>query len=194
MNFQGRSNLNLSYPLFRTVLLLVLCPILLMAQGNEAHEIEPVEYIYNTIDSIDLKAFVFSPQIDEGKVPLPAIVIFHGGGWTIGEPTWAFGRARHFASKGIVAVAAQYRLSNQIDITPIEAMQDARTVIRWMRSNADSFFIDVNSIAAYGWSAGAHLAVSVAIFEDSPDSSKQVSCIPDALILVSPAVSLTNDA
>ncbi|MFQ5582823.1 MAG: alpha/beta hydrolase, partial [Calditrichia bacterium] len=116
----------------------------------EKEEIEPVEYVYNTVDSTSLKAFVFSPQIECDTTRLPAIVIFHGGGWAIGEPSWAFARARHFASKGMIAVAGQYRLSNQRDITPIDAMRDARTIIRWMRRNADSLHIDQNSIVAYG--------------------------------------------
>ncbi|MFQ5583551.1 MAG: prolyl oligopeptidase family serine peptidase, partial [Calditrichia bacterium] len=46
---------------------------------------------------------------------------------------------------------------------------------------------------AYGWSAGAHLAASAAIFTGKTDSNKEVSCIPNALILVSPALSLSND-
>jgi acetyl esterase/lipase len=92
----------------------------------------------------------------------------------------------------MVAIAAQYRLSNQTTITPLEAMDDARAVIRWMRANAASLRIDSNRIAAFGWSAGGHLAASAAIFEDS-SSQKEVSAVPNALILVSPAVDLEKD-
>ncbi len=87
-----------------------------------------------------------------------AIVLFHGGGWAMGEPAWAFSRAQHFAERGMVAIAAQYRLSDQKAITPHEAMADARAVIRWVRAHADSLGIDPKRVAAYGWSAGGHLA------------------------------------
>jgi acetyl esterase/lipase len=93
----------------------------------------------------------------------------------------------------MVAIATQYRLSDQETITPLEAMADARTVIRWVRSNADRLGIAPDRVAAYGWSAGAHLAACAAIFEDS-DPDAAVSNAPDALVFVSPAVSLEGDS
>ena len=149
----------------------------------------PVEHVYATHAGVALKAYVFSPVPKKTNTRRSAIVIFHGGGWTIGSPEWAFPRAEHFAEQGMVAVAAQYRLSDQKTITPLEAMADARAVIRWMRSNAATLGIATDRIAAYGWSAGAHLATCAAIFDDSP-ADATVSCAPNALVLISPAVSL----
>src|SRR5262245_36703675 len=146
------------------------------AQGEPAHA-APVEHVYAQPGGTQLKAYVFSPDKPGGE-RRPAIVLFHGGGWTIGEPSWAFSRARRFAERGMVAVAAQYRLSDQKETTPHEAMADARGVIRWMRTHADSLGIDPNRLVAYGWSAGGHLAASAAIFD--PDASKdEVSARPD---------------
>jgi acetyl esterase/lipase len=90
----------------------------------------------------------------------------------------------------MVAIAAQYRLSDQKAITPIEAMADAKAVIRWMRANAESLGIDSKRIAAYGWSAGAHLAASAAVFDGDGEGP---SARPDAMILLSPAVSIDGD-
>ena len=107
---------------------------------------EPAEYVYASPDGSPLKAYIFSPEkAAEGR--RPAIVLFHGGGWVVGEPQWAFSRARHFAGRGMVAIAAQYRLSDQRKITPIEAMEDARAVLRWARRNADTLDIDPKRIA-----------------------------------------------
>jgi acetyl esterase/lipase len=153
----------------------------------------PVEHVYAAANGIELKTYVFSTNETSARQRRPAIVLFHGGGWTIGEPQWAFDRARHFAERGMVAVAVQYRLCNQETITPFEAMADARAAIRWVRKNADSLGIDPERVAAYGWSAGAHLAASAAIFdEETPGES--LSAVPNALVLVSPAVSLASDA
>lgn len=150
----------------------------------------PVEYTYRTVDGKALKAYVFQPT--KAIVGRAAIVIFHGGGWNIGEPEWAFGRARHFPTLGMVAVAAQYRLSDQKSITPIEAMADARAVIQWMRLRARTLGIDPNRIAAYGWSAGGHLAVSAAIFSETTVEGG-ISSAPNALVLISPAIHLEKD-
>jgi acetyl esterase/lipase len=153
----------------------------------------PVEQVYASPGGVDLKAYVFAPAGEEARAPRSAIVVFHGGGWHIGSAEWAFGRATHFAELGMVAIAAQYRLSDQQSITPLEAMADARAVIRWVRSNADRLGIASDRIAAYGWSAGAHLAACAAIFGGS-DADVAVSSAPDALIFVSPAVSLEGDS
>jgi acetyl esterase/lipase len=154
---------------------------------------EPSAKVFNAPGGVELEAYVFSPPPQKGSKNRPGIVIFHGGGWAAGEPAWAFSLARHFAERGMVAVAAQYRLSDQKSVTPVEAMSDARAAIRWVRAEARSLGVDPERIAAYGWSAGAHLAASAAIFDDTP-SAAQISAAPDALVLVSPAVSVTSDS
>ena len=152
----------------------------------------PVEYIYAVRGTVDLSAYVFAPP-DPGDGVSGAVVVFHGGGWSVGDATWAFPTARHFATRGMVGVAVQYRLSDQGAVTPLEAMADARDVIRWMRVNADTLGIDRERIAAYGWSAGAHLAACAAIFGGG-DADYLVSSSPNALVLESPAVSVARDA
>jgi acetyl esterase len=152
----------------------------------------PVSHVFATRGTTDLKAYVFSPQVTKTASPTAAIVLFYGGGWVAGEPSWAFGRAQHFAERGMVAVAAQYRLSDQKEITPLDAVEDAGDAIRWVRTHAGELGVDPNRIAAYGWSAGAHLAASTAIVQLTPD--RAVSCVPDALVLESPAVAASSDA
>ena len=151
---------------------------------------EPRVHVFASPGGVDLKAYVFGPAASEAAEPRPAIVVFHGGGWAQGDAEWAFPRARHFAELGMVAIAAQYRLSDQKAITPIEAMADAKAVIRWMRANAESLGIDPKRIAAYGWSAGAHLAASAAVFDGDGEGP---GARPDAMILLSPAVSIDGD-
>jgi len=170
----------------RAFLFIAILAFTLQTFAQDEQKSSYIEYGYSKHGDNELKAYVFSPEKKEIKESYSAIVIFHGGGWTIGEPAWAFKLAQHFKELGMVAIAAQYRLSNQKDVTPLEAMSDAREVIKWMRINKDSLHIDPDKIVAYGWSAGAHLAASAAIFND-PLST------PNALVLVSPAVSLQKD-
>jgi acetyl esterase/lipase len=93
----------------------------------------------------------------------------------------------------MVAIAVQYRLSDYKDVTPIEAMDDVCAAIRWVRARAASLGVDPKRIAAYGWSAGAHLAAFAAIL-DTAATRGDVSASPNALVLLSPAVALASDA
>jgi acetyl esterase len=144
---------------------------------------------YKTVNGFILKAHIFYPENMVKGERRPAIVIFHGGGWNGGNPSWAFEKTKHYRDLGMIAIAAQYRLSNREDITAIEAMSDARDLIKWMRLKSDSLGISPDSIVACGWSAGAHLAASTAIFSDSLNIN-HINSIPNALILESPAISL----
>jgi acetyl esterase/lipase len=161
------------------------------SSGQQLAVVGPLEHVYATHGGQDLIAYVFAPE-EKTPAPRSAILVFHGGGWHIGAPQWAFARARHFAELGMVAISVQYRLSDQQSITPLEAMADARAAVRWARSHADDLGIASDRIAAYGWSAGAHLATCAAVFNDSLETG--VSSAPDALVLVSPAVSLEGDS
>jgi len=129
---------------------------------------------------------------DAGKGKLrAAIVLLHSGGWNAGSPEWTYDDARHYAGLGIVAVAGEYRLSDQKNITPLDAMADARDLIRWARRNAADLTVDPHRIAVYGVSAGGHLAASAAVFPHEDEDN--ISAVPDALLLLSPAVSIVND-
>ena len=154
-------------------------------QARENHEVK----IYKTENNFNLEAHIFTPENIQDKEKRPAIVIVHGGGWNGGNPSWAFDEANHFKDLGMVSIAAQYRLTNNHDVTAVESMADIRDLIMWMRINSDSLGIQPDSIAAYGWSAGAHLISSAAIFSDSVPG-KGINSISNVMILISPAVSL----
>lgn len=171
--------------------LLILTSVFINAQYNQA-PIEPKVYVYKIVDSDSLKAFVFFPLDRLINKKYPSIAVFHGGGWAMGEASWGFGRAQRFAEMGMVSISVQYRISDNKEITPIEAMEDTRDFFIWARENSSDLGISNESIAAYGWSAGAHLIACSAVFPSySPDSN--ISSIPNALILHSPALSVIND-
>jgi len=178
--------------LLRSFVVLSLLSVGSSGFGQEKSEVTgPVSQVFAKRGTVDLKVYVFSPPDGKAGPPRAAIVLCYGGGWVAGEPSWAFGRAQHFAERGMVAIAAQYRLSDQKEITPLNAADDAREAIRWVRSHAGELGVDPNRIAAYGWSAGAHLAACTAVFNTPTDTL--ISCAPNALVLVSPAVAASSD-
>ncbi|HLK20241.1 MAG TPA: alpha/beta hydrolase [Bryobacteraceae bacterium] len=138
--------------------------------------------IYKTVGTTRLTAHIFRPQ-SNGATARPAIVLFHGGGWVAGSPEWVYDAAKRYVVYGAVAVAAEYRLSDQKTITPLDAMEDARDIMLWLRRNAAELGIQPDHIAAHGVSAGGQLAASLS----TPAS------MPNALVLISPAVAVTHD-
>jgi acetyl esterase/lipase len=91
---------------------------------------------------------------------LPAVVIFHGGGWSGGDKSRFAGACRHFAAAGIVAVAANYRLAAGVPGTvwPVQ-FQDAEAALGWVSAHAAALGVDPARICALGHSAGGQLAL-----------------------------------
>jgi hypothetical protein len=142
--------------------------------------------IIKSVNGFLLEANIFYPDGIKKGEKRNAIVIIHGGGFVAGNPSWAFNQARHYSGMGMIGIAAQYRLSNFKDVTPIDAIQDVKDLMFWLRKNADSLRINKNKIAASGWSVGAQLCATLAIFPDTLTDTK-IGCAPDALLLTSPA-------
>jgi acetyl esterase len=171
-----------------SLLILMASLAILPAAASAEQGCDPAssEHVVGRTPSGPMKVHVFLPPTGDPG-PRPALVIFHGGGWIMGEPSWAFALANRFACSGMVAVAAQYRLADGKTASPVEAVDDAMNAIAWTRANAERFGIDPEKVAALGWSAGAHLAAAAAAF--STDRAQR----PDLLALISPAVSVVED-
>ena len=142
---------------------------------------------YRKIGETELKVWIFDPAQKSTK-PLPAIVFFFGGGWTGGSPTQFEPQSRHLASRGMIAIVADYRVKTRQDAKPADCVSDAKACVRWVRANAARLGIDPERIAVGGGSAGGHLAASVATLPglDTAKDDKSVSCLPNALVLFNP--------
>jgi len=149
--------------------------------------------VYRTVGDLPLRLYVFesTPEV-ENRPNRPAVVIFHGGGWTEGEAAFVFPMCRYLAARGMVAIAAEYRLADGEQVTPLESMEDAQEVMYWIRRHASELGIEAHRVAAAGLSAGGHLAASAVVFCDS-SSENSDGCRPDALLLWFPAVTVTSD-
>ena len=89
------------------------------------------------------------------------VIFFHGGGWAKGSrDTYGFA-GRAFASEGFVTVIAGYRLVPE-GRYPV-FMEDAAAAVRWTRANIAAHGGDPNNIVLAGHSAGAHIALLLAL-------------------------------
>ena len=124
----------------------------------------------------------------------PCVIICPGGGYAI----LAAGHegsdvAKYFNSIGVNALVLKYRIpnnTNQIDKT-IAPLQDAQQAILLARTNAGIWGIDENKIGIMGFSAGGHLAASLATHYNDVkiDNPTKVSLRPDFQILIYPVIS-----
>jgi len=144
---------------------------------------------YKTVGDTKLNLYIFSPST---ATKAPAIVFFFGGGWTSGSPVQFEAQCRHLASRGMVAITADYRVASRHQAKPTQCLADARSAIRWVRAHAARLGVDPKRVAAGGGSAGGHLAAATAFISefDEPSEDKKISATPDALVLFNPALVL----
>ncbi len=143
---------------------------------------------YKQLGSDNLKLHIFESQNGKKGEPRPAIIYFFGGGWSLGTPLQFYRECAHYASKGMVAVTAEYRISYLHKTTPFDSFEDAKDAIRWLRQNASELNIDPNRIAAAGASAGGHLAAATGIIKENSSEKTAISSKPNLLLLYYPVI------
>ncbi len=136
-------------------------------------------HVYKTVGGRDLTLYVTKPAGWAATDSRPAIVFFHGGGWTGGSPGQFTEHSKYLATRGMVAIQVEYRLLDRKGKEPpVTCCRDAKSALRWVRSHATNFGIDPQRIASAGGSAGGHLASFVAMVEGTDDPADDLSVSP----------------
>lgn len=123
---------------------------------------------------------LYVPETREGSLPL--IVWIHGGGWKQGSKDHCLPLS--WVEKGYAVASINYRLSQDAKF-PAQ-IEDCKAAICWLRAHAEKFKIDRNRMAAWGDSAGGHLASLLGTAGDFaewergyPASSSRVQAVID---------------
>jgi len=158
------------------------------AASIRAQEADSV--LYKQVDSTDLYLFIDYPPAYDASLSYPAMVFFFGGGWVGGTPDHFKKQAAYFAQRGLVCIRADYRVKSRHGATPFESLEDAKSVIRYIRKNAEALGVDPLQIIASGGSAGGHLAAATALVNGFNDGTDDLSysCVPNALVLFNPVI------
>jgi len=148
--------------------------------------------VYKTIGNVALNLHIYNPKNFDEKKTHNVIIFFHGGGWNNGSHKAFKRQSMYFASRGMVAISAEYRLKNTHGTTPYDAVEDAKSAIRFVRKHAKELKINPNTITAGGGSAGGHLAASCGLLKmwDNSREELSVSSKPNALVLLNPVLDL----
>lgn len=123
------------------------------------------------------------------------VLVFPGGSYS--GLTFEFEgteQARYFIDHGIAAFVVKYRIPS--DATMIDRamgpLQDAQQAMRFVRAHAAGWNVDPKRIGAVGFSAGGHLAATLATHfsESYVDNPDHIDLRPDFLVLVYPVISM----
>ncbi len=112
-----------------------------------------------------LDLFVPNPIAERGEgAHAPVVVFFYGGSWQRGQRTNYGFVGEALASRGFVVAVADYRVYP--DVTFPGFVEDAASAVAWMRRNARRYGGDPSRLVVAGHSAGAHIAMLVALDRD----------------------------
>ncbi len=124
----------------------------------------------------DLVADTYLPE--NAKHNGAAVIFVHGGGWHAGARQQFLWHAHRISLDGYLACTIDYRLTRTAPFPA--AVKDCQAAVRWLRGNAKRFDISPDRVAAFGSSAGGHLAACLGVLEEADESvSSRVNCVVD---------------
>ncbi len=114
--------------------------------------------------------------------PLPALVYYHGGGWTIGDLDTHDTLCRSLcAGSGCAVFSVDYRMGPEHKFPT--AVEDAQRALQWVTEKAGDLGVNPERIAVGGDSAGGNLAAVVSLL-----ARDQQGPAPAFQLLIYPAV------
>ena len=127
------------------------------AMQPEAPEVEVAEATDITAGGVPAR--VYRPH---GDGPFPVVMMFHGGGWVIGDLATADCQSREVCRNvGALVISVDYRLAPEHRFPA--AADDCYAATRWAARHAGDHGGDPESLAVVGDSAGGNLAAVVAL-------------------------------
>ncbi len=96
---------------------------------------------------------------------LPLIINIHGGAFKMGSKEQ--GVPTEYLVQGYAVASIKYRLSQHAKF-PAQ-IEDCKAAVRWLRAHANEYRLDPNHFAAWGASAGGHLAVMLGTTGDTKE-------------------------
>ncbi len=152
----------------------------------------PPVFLRNTRDP---SLHVFLPKAPSGR----ALLVIPGGGYEfVSIANEGVDVAARMCALGYAVFVLNYRLPSEgWRDGPVVPLQDAQRAMRIIRSTAASHGVDPDRISAIGFSAGGHLAASLATGFAEPvyaptDAADRIDARPSAAGLIYPVITMTE--
>lgn len=137
-------------------------------------------------DGFDIPVRLYAPREASWADPLPLLVYFHGGGFTVGSINSHDSLCRVFCNGAqCLVLSVDYRLGPEWKFPT--AANDAFDVLRWVFDEAARLGADPERIAIGGDSAGGTLAATCAI------EARNTGLAPVLQLLIYPGTSARQD-
>lgn len=148
----------------------------IQAAGGDVEAVHHVEDLA-TDDGLPLR--VYRPDQDG---PLPALIYFFGGGWTLGSIETADGISRKLANAvPCQVITVGYRLAPEHPFPA--AVHDCHKAAQWIAAHAKELQVDPARLVVGGDSAGGNLAATTTLLarDNGPELAGQLLVYPNTL-------------
>jgi acetyl esterase/lipase len=120
--------------------------------------VSAIEYGANPRQKLD----IYLPKNSRtSEAPKKVIIFYYGGNWDSGERADYKFAAEALVSQGYIVVIPDYRVYPEV-LFP-ELMADPVSAAKWVKANIKNYNGDASKVFLAGHSAGAHIAVMMAI-------------------------------
>src|SRR5512136_1929510 len=127
-----------------------------LPEGGIAHR--DLAYVTNGHERQKLDLF-----LPKAGTNLPLSINIHGGAFKAGSKEQ--GVPLDYLRQGYAVASINYRLSQHAKF-PAQ-IEDCKAAVRWLRAHASEYRLDPNHVAAWGASAGGHLAAMLGTTGDT---------------------------
>lgn len=142
---------------------------------NLQYTSEKTKQAENNTNILSLKMDIYLPPNANITKKQPLLVMIHGGGFSGGDKDAWKVEAYSYAKAGYICASLNYRLtksggnqSPELRLFAVQcALEDIQNGIRYLKSNANTYFIDTSRIVVFGGSAGGVLSLLNAMEYDS---------------------------
>lgn len=142
---------------------------------NLQYTSEKTKQIEKSQNVLSAKLDIYLPPNANANNKQPLLIMIHGGGYSAGDKAAWRNEAYTYAKAGYICASLNYRLTqnggNQDTMFRLYAIQcaleDIQNGIRYLKFNAETFFIDTSRIIVFGGSAGGGLSLLNAVEFDA---------------------------
>lgn len=122
-----------------------------------------LDIAYCSVDSETRRLDLFAPSRPNGA----GILFIHGGGWSGGNRRQWHGVAEHYTNLGYVCASMSYHLSPASRFP--KQVEDVRLAMEWFKRRSAALGCERERVAAWGSSAGGHLAALLGTIASEDD-------------------------